>query len=91
MRRASPLLVNALFLMVATVASGTAAGANNSAASDAAKRPSNSFNLYVAPTPAAVNVVLPIQGVGVASSKTVITDPYKVPLIQNAGSLTPGR
>jgi hypothetical protein len=91
MRRASPLLAKALLLFVASVAASTATAANNSAASDAAKRPSNSFNLYVLPPPGTGTVVLPTQGVGVASSKAVITDPYKVPLIQNAGSLTPGR
>jgi hypothetical protein len=91
MRPASPLLAKALLLFVASVAAGTAAAANNSAASDAAKRPSNSFNLYVPQSPIAGTVVLPTQGVGIASNKVVITDPYKVPLIQNAGPLTPGR
>ena len=91
MRRAPSLLLKALLFLAAWVAAGGAAAASTGAASDAAKRPNNSFNLYVSPQAGAGTVVLPTPGVGVASNKGVITDPYKVPLIQNAGSLTPGR
>ena len=91
MRRASSLPLKALLLVAAWVVAGGAVAANAGAASDAGKRPANSFNLYVAP-PAAGTVALPNPGVGIASSKgVVIMDPYKVPLIQNAGSMTPGR
>jgi hypothetical protein len=91
MRFAPCLLVNALWLVGGRIATGGAVAAGNGAASDAAKRPNNSFNLFVPPPPGASAAVLQAPGVGFASSKGVITDPYKVPLIQNAGSLTPGR
>ena len=91
MRRAFSSSPKALLLVAGLIVAHGPATAGQGAASDAAKRPSNSFNLYVPPSPGAANIVLPAQGVGVASSKTVILDPYKVPLIQNAGSLTPGR
>jgi hypothetical protein len=90
MRRAPSLLLKASLLAAGWVVAGGAGAAGTGAASDAAKRPNNSFNLYVAP-PGAGTVALPSPGVGIASSKGVIMDPYKVPLIQNAGSMTPGR
>ncbi len=91
MCRAPSLLLKALLLVAGLVAAGGAAAASNGASSEVAKRPNNSFNLIVPQPPGASAVVLPTPGVGIASSKSVITDPYKVPLIQNAGSLTPGR
>lgn len=91
MRRASFLVLKISLLFVGLITAGGGVAAANAAASGAAKRPNNSFNLYVAPPHGATNVQLPTQGMGVASGKTVIMDPYKVPLIQNAGSLTPGR
>ncbi len=91
MRRTTSQLLKVLLLIAGGVVAGSAASAGPGAASDAAKRPNNSFSLYVPSPPGASNVVLPIQGIGIASTKGVIMDPYKVPLIQNAGSLTPGR
>lgn len=91
MRRAPSQLVKP-FLLFGLIAAGAVAAASNSAASDAVgKKVSNSFNLYVTPAAGTGTVVVPAPGVGLASSKAVITDPYKVPLIQNAGSLHPGR
>ncbi len=90
MRRAPFLVLKISMLFVGLITAGGVAAANP-AASDAARRPNNSFNRFVAPPPGAADVRLPTQGVGLPSSKTVIMDPYKVPLIQNAGSLTPGR
>lgn len=91
MRRATSQLLKVLFLIAGGVVAGSAASAGPGTASDAAKRPNNSFSLYVPSPPGASNVVLPTQGIGIASTKGVIMDPYKVPLIQNAGSLTPNR
>lgn len=91
MRRAPSLLLKAMCIVLGAIAASGVAADGTSAASRAAKRPNNSFNLFVAPPPGPGTVVLPDRGVGIASSKAVITDPYKVPLIQNAGSLTPGR
>ena len=91
MRRAPSLLLKAAFIVVASISAGGVVAASNSAASDAAKRPTNSFNLYIAPPPGASAVQLSTPGAGIASSRAVIMDPYKVPLIQNAGSLTSGR
>jgi hypothetical protein len=92
MRRTLSPLAKALLVVLGVVAAGDAMAARSSAASDAAaRRPSNSFNLYAVPPPGESTVVLPTPGTGIASGRTVITDPYKVPLIQNAGTLTPGR
>ncbi len=91
MRRAPLQLLETVFFVVAAIAAGNAIAGNVGPASDAGKRPTNSFNLFVAPPPSASAVRLPSHGVGLASGKAVILDPYKVPLIQNAGSLTPGR
>lgn len=90
MRRAPTSFMKALLLVLGGAAAGGVVAANG-AASDASKRPSNSFNLYVVPPPGAGAVQSPAQGVGIASNKAVILDPYKVPLIREAGSLTPGR
>jgi hypothetical protein len=90
MRRAPSLTLKALLLVAGWIAAGGAVAASTGTARDAAKRPNNSFNLYVAP-PDAGTIALPNPGVGIASNKAVIMDPYKVPLIQNAGSMTPGR
>ena len=91
MRRAPSLLLKAVFLVVGSISAGGVVAASNSAASDAAKRPTNSFNLYIPSPPAASAVQLSTPGAGVASSRAVIIDPYKVPLLQNAGSLTTSR
>lgn len=91
MRRAPLQLLKTAFVVVATIVAGGVVAGNAGAASDAARRPSNSFNLFVAPPPVASPVRLPSHGVGLAPGKTTIMDPYKVPLIQNAGSMSPGR
>lgn len=91
MRRAPLQLLKTAFFVVAMIVAGSVIAGSAGPASDAAKRPSNSFNLFVAPPPVASPVHLPPHGVGLASGKTMIMDPYKVPLIQNAGSLSPGR
>jgi hypothetical protein len=90
MRRAPSLLLKAVLIVVGSILAGGVVAAN-SAASDAAKRPNNSFNLYIPAPPGASPVQLSTPGARVASSRAVIMDPYKVPLIQDAGSLTTGR
>ena len=85
------LLLKTSLMFVALITAGSGWAGNAGAASDASRRTTNSFNLFVAPPPGASNVQLTAQGVGIASGKPMIMDPYKVPLIQNAGSLTPGR
>jgi hypothetical protein len=91
MRRTLSPLAKALLLVLGVVAVGDAMAARSAASDAAAKRPSNSFNLYVVPPPGDSTVVLPTPGTGIGPGRTVVTDPYKVPLIQNAGTLTPGR
>lgn len=91
MRRTTSQLLKVLLLIAGGVVATSAASAGPGAASSAAKRPTNSFNLYVPAPPGESNLAMQAQGVGVASNKGVSMDPYKVPLIQNAGSLTPGR
>lgn len=91
MRRAPSMLLKALVLVYGLIVSSGVTAAGNGAAGNASKRPNNSFSLFVPAGPNASAVVLPTQGVGIASNRGVIMDPYKVPLIQGAGSLTTGR
>ncbi len=91
MRRATSQLLKVLLVIAGGAVASSAFSAGPGAASGAAKRQTNSFNLYVPAPPGASNVAMQAQGVGIDSGKSVILDPYKVPMIQNAGSLTPGR
>jgi len=85
MRRAPPLLVKTLLLGVGLAAATV--GAAGSMSGDA-KKAGNTFNLVVSSTASGRDpVVVRSLGSGVASDKKVVTNPYLVPLIQNAGSL----
>ena len=91
MRRASFSLSPLLVLLAGLLTGQAALAGSLGGAGDGGKRPGNSFNLIVAPPPAATPVQLTAPGVGIAPGRVVIVDPYKVPLIQDAGSLSPGR
>ena len=76
-------------LLVAALAGAHSLAAGGPAASD--RRASNSFTLL---TPAAVPKTSPSSasnGVGVGPAKPVVSNPYNVPLLQNAGSLRSSR
>lgn len=91
MLRALSLLARIALAVAPLVVANSALGAGSFSASDTAKKSGNSFNvMYPAASPAAP-VVLPTNGTGVAPGKAVVTNPYAVPLFQNAGALRPGR
>jgi hypothetical protein len=72
------LLVFGLTAAAAAVAGGAREGD---------RRASNTFCLVtVAPSPQS-QVVVPSNGTGVGPSKPVVSNPYNVPLLQNAGSI----
>jgi hypothetical protein len=73
------------------LAAASAAAAAGGATNDGARRTTNSFMLIQAATAPQVAGTTPSAGAGVPSSKPVIVNPYHVPLIQNAGSLSAGR
>lgn len=67
----------------------TAAAAGSAPAADAPRK-TNSFNVLYAVTMPNAPVVVPPAGVGVPLGKGVVSNPYNVPMIQNAGTLRPG-
>lgn len=85
MVRATSLARRAVVL-AAALSAASAAAAADSAANDAGRR-SNSFSLVYSVAAPHTPVVVPSQGAGIGPGKAVVRDPYKVPLMQNAGSL----
>jgi len=73
------------------LAAASAAAAAGGAANDGVRRSTNTFILIQAATAPQAAGTTPSAGAGVASSKPVILNPYHVPLIQNAGSLSSSR
>ena len=91
MKRPYSFTAQAVLAVAALLVVNGAAAAGSSSASDATKKTTNSFNvLYTAAAPNAP-VILPSNGAGLAPAKAVVTNPYAVPLFQNAGALRPGR
>lgn len=88
MARATHLHRAAVVLLAGLAAAGQAFS-GGSASTDSGKRPTNSFNLVYAATPRAT-AGAPSMGVGVPG-KPVVSNPYNVPLLQNAGSLGSAR
>ena len=88
MVRASSLARPALAFAVALAAVG-AAVAGDSAGNDGRK--SSSFGLLFNSATPHTPVAAPSAGVGLAPGKPVVRDPYKVPMMQNAGTLHFGR
>jgi hypothetical protein len=77
-----------LAALLATGAAGAAGAAGGLPSSVGPKTPaSNSFNVFYSATAPNAPVVVPSNGTGLPPSKPVVTNPYNVPLIQNAGSL----
>jgi hypothetical protein len=82
--RATPFFRTTVALL-AGLAAASAASAGGPAAGDPARTSTNSFTLVVAAAPQTAATV-PSMGVGVPT-KPVVSNPYNVPLIRNAGSL----
>ncbi|MEO8836390.1 MAG: hypothetical protein ABI364_06590 [Caldimonas sp.] len=89
MARALFLLAKAALPLVALLVSGAAAAGN--ANGEAPKRPTNSFSLLYSAAAPQTPVVVPGNGTGIAPGRAVVVNPYRVPLIQNAGTLKAGR
>lgn len=51
------------------------------------RRATNTFTLLTVPAAPESRVVVPSNGTGVGSSKPVVSNPYQVPLLQNAGPI----
>ena len=80
----APLLIRLTVVMLA-VASGAATAAGSANVGDPGKRSGNTFNMISSPsTPGGRGG--PATGVSPAP-KSVVSNPYNVPLLQNAGSL----
>jgi hypothetical protein len=77
-------LGRASLIMAALVAAGAAVAGGNSPGD---RRVSNTFSLVTAAAPSQSRVVAPSNGTGIGPSKPVVSNPYQVPLLQNAGSI----
>ena len=85
----SPHSLRAAAVLLAGLAIAGQAICGGAPAADPGKKPTNSFNLVYAATPQGP-AAAPSLGVGVPG-KPVVTNPYNVPLLQNAGSLRGAR
>ena len=81
----APHFFRAVVVLTIGLAAAEHATSGGPSAADPGKKPTNSFNLVYAATPQST-AAAPSMGVGVPG-KPVVTNPYNVPLIQNAGSL----
>jgi len=92
MKRPLSFTAKVALAVAALLAAGGASAGGGLAPSAAPKRTaSTSFNvLQNAPLPGAP-VILPSYGTAVPPGKAVVTNPYAVPLFQNAGTLGPVR
>jgi hypothetical protein len=89
MVRATPM-IRAAAALIAGLAVASAVSAGGGTVSDSGRRPTTSFNMIVSVTAPAAPRVAPSMGAGIAP-KAVVSDPYRVPMIQNAGSLGSSR
>lgn len=64
-----------------------AANALAGGARDVDHRPTNSFALVLPAQSPQTSVIVPSNGVAVPPSRPVVSNPYNVPLFQNAGSI----
>ena len=83
------LLIRLTFVLVGAVAtSGTAFAGGPSG--DGAKKSGNTFNMVTGAPPTGTRVNAPAAGASLAP-KAVVSNPYHVPLLQNASSLRSSR
>ena len=75
-----------LTVMLAGVAATTVASAGGPGA-DSTPKSGSTFNMITVATPAGTRVRMPSAGASLAP-KAVVKNPYNVPLLQNAGSLS---
>lgn len=79
------LLIRLTGVLVGLATTG-AASANGGNGSDAGKKATNSFSMVTTAAEPAARIVAPSAGASLAP-KSVVSNPYNVPLLQNAGSL----
>jgi hypothetical protein len=77
-------IARAALILTALVAAGSAVAGGNSPGD---RRVTNTFSLVTGAAPAQSRVVVPSNGAGIGPSKPVVSNPYQVPLLQNAGSM----
>ena len=83
-----PVLQAAVVLVGLALTHAAAAG---STSREGEHRASNSFTLLTAAAPVQAGSRGQSNGVGIGPSKPVVSNPYNVPLFQNAGTLRSGR
>ena len=83
------LLIRLTLVLVGGVAAASVASAGGPSG-DAAKKSGNTFNLVASGPVSAPRVSAPSAGASL-SPKGVVSNPYNVPLLQNAGSLRSSR
>jgi hypothetical protein len=78
------LLIRLTLVLVGGLAAGAASAGGP--AGDSAKKSGNTFTLITTATATGTRVSVPSAGASLAP-KAVVSNPYNVPLMQNAGSL----
>jgi hypothetical protein len=78
-------------LLLAAVTAIPAVAAAAGPAREGGRPASNTFALVVAAPAGPGPQSMPSNGVGIGPSKLVVSNPYQVPLLQNAGSLRGAR
>jgi len=82
------LLIRLTLVLVGGLAAGAVAAGGPSG--DSAKKSGNTFNMITSAAPAGTRVSAPSAGASLAP-KAVVSNPYNVPLLQNASSLRSAR
>jgi hypothetical protein len=83
------LLIRLTLVLVGGLA-GAAAASAGGPSGDSAKKSGNTFNMVTSAAAAAPRVIAPSAGASLAP-KAVVSNPYHVPLLQNASSLRSSR
>ncbi len=84
------LLIRLTLVLVGGLATAGAASAVGGPSGDAGKKSGNTFNMISTAPVAGTSGIAPSAGVGL-SPKSVVSNPYNVPLLQNASSLRSNR
>jgi hypothetical protein len=87
MKRPLSLAAKLALAVAALLAVGAAAAGGLSSSEAPKKSATNSFNILSTGASPNAPVVVPSNGTGLPPGKAVVTNPYNVPLFQNAGAL----
>ena len=83
---ARPSLLIRLTLVLVGLSAASVASAAGGAAADPGRKSTNSFTMITSAAAPNARVVVPTAGASLAP-KALVSNPYNVPLLQNAGSL----